>query len=311
MKHISFKIFTILLSLILFLFVITPISKAQTCGSITGNPLDPCIDINYNPINPFVRCNFNANVCCSSQNDCNLINPNPPTITPNPALSSTPGPSLTPACINPPNTSSQNCGYVGSPDPLYCSTQCLDSNYNSIWPYEVCPQGSPYGCCRSGLCPTPPIQQGSCYEHVHCSTICSSGGGECIFSTGECVCDEPQPIPPYDLCANISSNEQAACNSCVGPDKTEGIYTAIGCIPTNPSSFTRQFARLIIGIAGGIALLLMLIGAFFVTTAGGDPKKVESGKSTFTSAIIGLLVVIFSAVLLQFIGIEILQLPGL
>ena len=64
-------------------------------------------------------------------------------------------------------------------------------------------------------------------------------------------------------------------------------------------------------IAGGIALLLMIFGAFQIITSGGNPDKVKQGKAFITSAVSGLLFMIFSLFLLRFIGVNLLQLPGL
>ena len=91
-----------------------------------------------------------------------------------------------------------------------------------------------------------------------------------------------------------------------------GINTALGCIPVNDTqSFVDWFFRNFVGIAGGIALLLMLYGSFKLVTSGGDPEKVKEGRSFITSAISGLLFMIFSLFLLRFIGVDVLGLPGL
>ncbi|OGE45979.1 hypothetical protein A3B39_04215 [Candidatus Daviesbacteria bacterium RIFCSPLOWO2_01_FULL_37_10] len=65
-----------------------------------------------------------------------------------------------------------------------------------------------------------------------------------------------------------------------------------------------------IGISGGIALLLMALGAFEMITSAGNPESLKAGQDRFTQAIIGLLFVIFSVLLLQLIGVDILEIPG-
>lgn len=116
----------------------------------------------------------------------------------------------------------------------------------------------------------------------------------------------------FNLCANMptSSPDRQKCEVCVQKNPPE-IYTALGCIPTTPAGFIEAFLRLAIGLAGGFALLRSLFGAFLLSTSAGDPKQVETAKETITSSIIGLIVVIFSIVILQIIGVEILKLPGL
>lgn len=92
----------------------------------------------------------------------------------------------------------------------------------------------------------------------------------------------------------------------------KGINTALGCIPIeNTQQFTEWFFRNFMGIAGGIALLLMIYGSFKIIASGGDPEKFKEGKSFIASAISGLLFMIFSLFLLKFIGVDVLHLPGL
>jgi hypothetical protein len=52
----------------------------------------------------------------------------------------------------------------------------------------------------------------------------------------------------------------------------------------------------------GITLLVMLVvGGLKILSSGGDPKALEAGKQTITSAIIGLLIAVFSWFFLQII----------
>lgn len=90
----------------------------------------------------------------------------------------------------------------------------------------------------------------------------------------------------------------------------QGIDTAIGCIHTSPVGFIKDFFKFIIGISGGIAFLMMLLGAFEMITSAGNPDSLKNGKDRFTSAVIGLLFVIFSILFLQIIGVGILNIPG-
>jgi hypothetical protein len=45
-------------------------------------------------------------------------------------------------------------------------------------------------------------------------------------------------------------------------------------------------------------------------TSQGDPEKVKEARESITAAVAGLLVIIFSIVLLQLITVDILHLPG-
>lgn len=89
-----------------------------------------------------------------------------------------------------------------------------------------------------------------------------------------------------------------------------GVLTAIGCVPYEPREFINRTMRFITGIAGAVALLLMAFGAIQMMASAGNPDNLKKGQEQFTSAIIGLLFIIFSTLLLQIIGVDILGLPG-
>jgi len=100
------------------------------------------------------------------------------------------------------------------------------------------------------------------------------------------------------------------CDTNAGP-KT-GIQTALGCIPTkDPTQFVGWLLGSAIKIAGGIAFLLIIFGAIKVLTSAGNPENVKAGKELITSALMGLLFIIFSVFLLELIGVKILNIPGL
>lgn len=97
----------------------------------------------------------------------------------------------------------------------------------------------------------------------------------------------------------------SAVNTC-GTDGNLGIPTAIGCIHTAPVAFIKDFMTFVIGISGGLAFLMMLSGAFQMITSAGNPETLKAGQDRLTSAVIGLLMVIFATLLLQIIGVNIL-----
>lgn len=105
---------------------------------------------------------------------------------------------------------------------------------------------------------------------------------------------------------------QGKCSSAAGQQRLgcPGIITAIGCVDTSPTGFIKNLLTFIIGISGGLAFLMMLLGAFQMLTSAGNPDTLNAGRERLTSAAIGLLFVIFSMLLLQIIGFGILNLPG-
>lgn len=112
----------------------------------------------------------------------------------------------------------------------------------------------------------------------------------------------------YSLCSQIPEDSgRSICEECATAD---GIWTAFGCIKTNPQSIITSFMQIGLGLAGGVALIMILAAGFLYTTSQGDIKRTGEAKELLTSAIMGLLFIIFSVVILQFIGVSILQIPG-
>jgi hypothetical protein len=77
------------------------------------------------------------------------------------------------------------------------------------------------------------------------------------------------------------------------------------------NKFVPWLLKWLFGVAGGIAFLLMSYGFILIATSGGDEKKVQGARETITSAIVGLIVCIFSVFILQLIAVNILKIPGI
>ncbi|MEK9147254.1 MAG: hypothetical protein AAB639_03590 [Patescibacteria group bacterium] len=114
-------------------------------------------------------------------------------------------------------------------------------------------------------------------------TARSGGGGP---GSGKNPCDIPDPNNPGNfLCP-----------------------TAFGNIPTDPAGFATQVLRIATGLAGGLALILMVIGSVRVLTSSGDQQRLSAGRDMIVGAVAGLLFLIFSVLILRFIGVQILGL---
>lgn len=130
-----------------------------------------------------------------------------------------------------------------------------------------------------------------------------------------------QVIADFNLCKQIPANtpQRAACEACVvqgaedaeDPERPTSVYTALGCIKIDESSFLRQIIRLLLSVSGLIALLSILAAAFMLSTSQGDSNKVKQARELITAAVSGLLFIIFSTIILDFIGVQILRIPGL
>lgn len=98
---------------------------------------------------------------------------------------------------------------------------------------------------------------------------------------------------------------------CDTGNATSGIKTAIGCLLAhNPNQFIGQLLGWAVIVGAGIAFLLIVFAGFQIATAAGDPKRVQAAKELMTSAISGLLLIIFSIFLLNLLGLNILKLGG-
>lgn len=116
----------------------------------------------------------------------------------------------------------------------------------------------------------------------------------CNVDNQRCCVPDPSIIVGEEICA------------------PEHIDTAIGCIPVgNTQELSGYILRWGLGIGGGVSFILMVIAGFIMITAAGNPQKIQSGKELLTSAASGLILMIFSVLLLRLLGIEILGILGL
>lgn len=152
-----------------------------------------------------------------------------------------------------------------------------------------------------------------------CNQLSCPKGKEVIFEDNEFKCcnkafrdDIKWGCEPL-----LDNSEGRKCIACVtgkqvGDEKYDspGSWTAIGCIPTGAGGFVAWILGPMIGIAGGIAFLLILGGGFSILFSQGNPETIAAGKERITAAVLGLLVIIFSVLILKVIGVDILDLPG-
>lgn len=130
----------------------------------------------------------------------------------------------------------------------------------------------------------------------------SAGGGCTLSSSTTSATLQTRPITPAPPCDKADLDLNGNCKS---------IVTGVGRIPTDPAGFIKWFFGFLLGIGGGIALLLIIYSGYKFMTSRGDPERTKGAKETFTSALIGLIFLIFSMVILQVIAGTILNVPGL
>ncbi len=139
------------------------------------------------------------------------------------------------------------------------------------------------------------------------------GPGTCVCPGDKPICIESGLDPSQWMCGAQSAPpiEIHCKDKETGTIDPNSIDTALGCVPTDFNAFVVWFLQRAIGISGGIAFLLMIFGGFKILTSAGDPKGVQAAGEMITSAITGLLFIIFSVFLLELIGVKILGIPGL
>lgn len=155
--------------------------------------------------------------------------------------------------------------------------------------------------------------------------LCEATVNVSLNCANKCESNEPQTNPQgpelnemssFNLCDQINDTKlQNECKSCAsqgngGGDNQGGVWTAIGCIKRDPVSIAQRLIAVGLGIGGGVALIMTLAGGFILATSQGEPQKANQAKEMITNSVIGLLFVIFSVVILQFIGVTILHIPG-
>lgn len=129
----------------------------------------------------------------------------------------------------------------------------------------------------------------------------------CDAATKKCISTVENEDKTWKLCQQIPTEKQQTCFDCFN---NNGVWTAIGCIPTSPQEIIKTIVTIGMSLAGVVVLILILISAFTLSTSQGDPNKTKEAKEMLTSAIVGLLFIIFSVTILQFIGVSILNIPG-
>jgi hypothetical protein len=155
-----------------------------------------------------------------------------------------------------------------------------------------------------------PIRNLAFFQGVEGSSACVEGAKPTTGDTSDpsCKCVEDD-IGLASLCTKYSQKpeEASACLSCV--DK-KAIWTGFGCFRTDVGNFIQDFMRIIIGAAGGIALICIFYSAYLIQFSAGNPERLKKAREYLTGCIIGLLLIIFSVFILEIIGADILRIPG-
>lgn len=133
--------------------------------------------------------------------------------------------------------------------------------------------------------------------------------------------EQGDPLADFRFCEQVPgdiddpSTQRGKCAQCVGREGEDEdvvkLFTAVGCLRIDERGLVADLVKLLLGVAGGVALLTILASAFLIATSQGDPSRVKQARELMTAAVAGIFFMIFSVITLQFVGVEILQIPGL
>ena len=133
-----------------------------------------------------------------------------------------------------------------------------------------------------------------------CSGVLNPGFNFDI-STDRCVLTI---VPPQ-----ISLSQNFRVHLCTPEDGS--CDTALGSIPLNPAALTARLLKLLVAISGVVIVFMSIIAGYNVITSSGDPQKLAATREMIVSLLGGIVLIVFSIVLLQAIGVDILGIPGL
>lgn len=131
-------------------------------------------------------------------------------------------------------------------------------------------------------------------------------------------CDDADPKDPAK-----KPSDWESCKNCIYVDYNKGLardnasWTVFGCIISPEESvsfsgsFVQNFLRLIISLTGAVVFVVLVAGSVQVLASRGDPVMLQNGKETIFSSLVGAFLIVFSLLILKFIGVDILGIPGL
>ncbi len=84
-----------------------------------------------------------------------------------------------------------------------------------------------------------------------------------------------------------------------------GVWTGIGCTDTTPAGLITGLIRIVYGVMGGVALIMLIYAGIMYQT--GNEANVKQARESIIRTITGLIVLTFSILILRIIGINVLD----
>lgn len=99
------------------------------------------------------------------------------------------------------------------------------------------------------------------------------------------------------------------CDDCM---KDGHVWTSLGCIKAaDPYAFVGQIITWATILGAGLATAIIGFQGLQIVLNGEDPKKVKASQEAITAAISGLLLIVFSIMLMNILGIKVLNITNL
>lgn len=132
-------------------------------------------------------------------------------------------------------------------------------------------------------------------------------GETCTKGTG-CRPPTPKPEPtPISFIFNSCPSEDDPNTPAWSSGNCEKVKTGLGItFGTSAPEIGKGLLGLLVTIGGAIAFIIIIITGYRLMTSQGDPEKIKAAREQLTSAIVGLLFIIFSISILSFLGVDVL-----
>lgn len=116
---------------------------------------------------------------------------------------------------------------------------------------------------------------------------------------------QAQTDNPETTFGESNCNGDPNCEQCIG---LGGIWIAIGCVDPSPVGILTRLVQIGVGVMGGVALIQLIYAGIMYQA--GNKEKIAQARSQVSSTLLGLAVLVFSILILQTIGVNVLDITS-
>lgn len=99
---------------------------------------------------------------------------------------------------------------------------------------------------------------------------------------------------------SVSAQEGAKQNIGTGIKEVDSTASE-GKANSDVSNLIKNIVNILSWIVGIVSVIMIIVGGFRYVTSGGDSSRVSSAKNTILYAVIGLIIVLFAQILVNFV----------